>query len=110
MKFFLCRLIPPRPTFAQDMTDAEAMVMRDHVTYWTDLAERGTAIVFGPVADPKGAWGIGILEVEDETEVQSLTAHDPVIRAAIGATYETLPMLRAVIGRKRSGATSKGLS
>jgi uncharacterized protein len=102
MKFFLCRLIPPRPTFAQDMTDAEAMVMRDHVAYWTDLAELGTAIVFGPVADPKGAWGVVILEVEDEAAVQSLTANDPVIRAAIGATFENLPMPRAVIGRKRS--------
>ena len=45
MKYFLCRLIPPRPTFAQDMTDAEAKVMGDHVAYWTELAEKGTAIV-----------------------------------------------------------------
>jgi uncharacterized protein len=101
MKYFLCRLIPPRPTFAQDMTEAEAMVMRDHVSYWTELAGRGTAVVFGPVADPKGPWGIGILEVADEAEVQSLTANDPVIRAAIGARYEILPMPRAVMGKKR---------
>jgi uncharacterized protein YciI len=101
MKYFLTKLIPPRPTFAQDMTEAEAQVMRDHVAYWTDLAERGTAIVFGPVADPKGAWGVGILEVADEAEVQSLTANDPVMQAALGATYEILPMPRAVIGRKR---------
>lgn len=101
MKYFLCRLLPPRPTFAQDMTEAEAKVMRNHVAYWTALAERGTAIVFGPVADPQGAWGVGILEVEDEAEVQSLTTNDPVMRAALGATYEILPMPRAVIGRKR---------
>jgi uncharacterized protein YciI len=101
MLYFLCRLLPPRPTFAQDMTEAETKVMSDHVAYWTDLAERGTALVFGPVADPKGVWGVGILEVEDETEVQSLTKNDPVIRAAIGAAYEILPMPRAVIGRKR---------
>lgn len=75
--------------------------MGDHVVYWTGLAEKGTAIVFGPVADPKGVWGVGILEVEDEAEVQALTANDPVMRSALGATYEILPMLRVVIGRKR---------
>jgi uncharacterized protein YciI len=101
MQYFLCRLIPPRPSFAQDMTDAEAKVMGAHVAYWTDLAEKGTAIVFGPVADPKGVWGVGILEVEDEAEIQSLTSNDPVMQAGIGASYEILPMPRAVIGRKR---------
>ncbi len=101
MKFFLCRLIPPRPTFAQDMTEAEATVMRDHLSYWTHLAKRGTAIVFGPVADPKGLWGLGILVVADEAEVQSLTGNDPVIKSPIGARYEILPMPWAVIGRSR---------
>jgi uncharacterized protein len=101
MKYFLCRLLPPRPTFAQDMTETEAKVMRAHVAYWTDLAERGTAIVFGPVADPKGVWGVGILEVGDEAQVQSLTANDPVMLEKIGTTYEILPMPRTVIGRKR---------
>lgn len=101
MNYFLCRLIPPRPTFAQDMTEAEAKVMSDHAAYWTGLAERGKVIVFGPVADPKGVWGVGILEVEDETEAQTLTANDPVMKSAIGATYEILPMPSAVIGRKR---------
>ena len=76
--------------------------MGDHVAYWTDLADRGIAIVFGPVGDPDGVWGVGILEVEDEAELQSLLANDPVIKAALGAKYETLPMLRAVTGRKQA--------
>ncbi len=100
MKYFFCRLLPPRPTFAQDMTAAEARVMQEHGAYWTDLAEKGTAIVFGPVADPQGVWGLGILRVKDEAEAQSLTANDPVIKAAIGARYEILPMPRAVIGKE----------
>ncbi len=102
MKYFLCRLIPPRPTFPQDMTDAEAKVMSEHVAYWTELADKGTAVVFGPVADPQGVWGLGILEVEDEATVQSLTSNDPVMRSAIGASYEILPMPRAVVGKKRT--------
>jgi uncharacterized protein YciI len=101
VKYFLCRLLPARPTFAQDMDARAAEAMKRHVAYWADLAERGVVILFGPVADPKGGWGVGILEVEDETEAHALTSKDPAILAALGARYEILPMPRIVIGRKR---------
>ena|SRR5262245_50745864 len=102
MKYFLCRLLPPRPTFAQDMDAREAEAMKRHVAYWAELAEKGIAIVIGPVADPKGVWGVAILELEEDMDVQALTANDPAILAELGASYEILPMPRAVIGRKRS--------
>jgi uncharacterized protein len=38
MRYFFCKLTPPRPTFAADMTDAERQLMRQHVAYWSDLA------------------------------------------------------------------------
>jgi uncharacterized protein YciI len=101
MKYFFCRLIPPRPTFAQDMTPKEAEVMKDHAAYWSAMAGKGTAIVFGPVADPEGPWGLGVLAVEDEQEVYSLTSNDPAIVSGIGAEYKILPMPRVVIGEKR---------
>jgi hypothetical protein len=40
MKYCLCRLNPPRPSFAQNMTEVESKVMRDHLAYWADLADR----------------------------------------------------------------------
>jgi hypothetical protein len=43
--YFLCRLLPPRATFMQDMTAAEAEIMKRHGAYWTDLMQRGVAIV-----------------------------------------------------------------
>ena len=101
MKFFFCKLIPPRPTFAQDMTEKEAKVMEEHVAYWTSLAEKGNAIVFGPVADPEGAWGLGVLAVDEEQDVELLTSSDPVMRSAIGATYKIFSMPRVVIGKNR---------
>ena len=58
------------------------------------LAQLG---VFGPVGDPKGPWGLGIFEAESEADLQQLLAKDPAITAGIGARYETLPMLRAVL-------------
>ena len=50
------RLISPRPTFPMDMTESERKGHGEHVTYWTALRDKGIAIVFGPVLDPKGVW------------------------------------------------------
>jgi len=109
-KYFLCRLIPPRPTFAVDMTPNEAEAMQKHVAYWTELAGKGTAIAFGPVADPKGVWGMGILAVKDEAELQHLQDHDPAIRAGIGMNYEAYPMPRVIAGGNSAEVGSPVLS
>lgn len=93
---FFCRLLPPRPTFATDMTSEERAVMQAHAGYWTKLLHEGVAVAFGPVADPKGAWGAGILRVTDEAHVSALTAEDPAILSRRGFSYETLPMLSLV--------------
>jgi hypothetical protein len=34
--------------------------MPDHVAYWTELLNAGTAVAFGAVADPSEAWLISI--------------------------------------------------
>ena len=69
--------------------------MERHVAYWSEKATRGIAIVFGPVMDPKGVYGIGVYQVRDEAEMQALLEQDP----ANGLLhYEVLPMARAVVG------------
>jgi uncharacterized protein YndB with AHSA1/START domain len=98
-RFFLCRLIPPRPTFAYDMGAEERALMGQHSLYWRQHLETGTAIVFGPVADPAGPWGLGIVRAPDEAFVRELQAADPVISKGVGFHYETLPLLQAVVGR-----------
>ena len=94
--FFLCRLLAPRPTFAFDMTPDERAVMQEHGLYWRGMLAEGKAIVFGPVADPKGAWGLGVVRAADETEVRAMESKDPVIRSGRGFSYEVIPMLTAV--------------
>ncbi|HVJ13935.1 MAG TPA: YciI family protein [Polyangiaceae bacterium] len=96
-KFFVLRLLAPRPTFPMDMTADERVVMEQHVGYWRDLLKNGTAYVFGPVADPKGVWGLGVVRAADAAAVQELQSADPVIRAGLGFSYEILPMLQAVV-------------
>jgi uncharacterized protein YciI len=89
---FLCRLIAPRPSFTTEMTRTGAKAMADHVAYWTDLLAKGKVIAFGPVMDPKGPWGVGIVSVADATELRELQQHDPAIRAKIGLRYEAYEM------------------
>lgn len=95
-KFYLLKLIAPRPSFPGDMTPEEGRVMREHVGYWTEQLGKGTAIVFGPVADPAGVWGLCVLTAENDAEVERLKAGDPIIRAGLGFRMETYPMLQAV--------------
>ena len=76
-----------------DITDAERAIMFQHVNYWNKYLENGTMLVFDPVMDPKGGYGVGIIEVENEEQLQELIAKDP----ANGLnTYEVHPM-RAVM-------------
>jgi len=95
-KHFLIKLVSPRPTFPADMTPAERATMLEHVAYWTGKLADGSMIAFGPVADPGGVWGLGLLCVRDEAEVSALTAGDPVIRAGGGFRYDVLLMPRLV--------------
>lgn len=78
---FVYRLIPPRPTFASDMTDTEQAVMGQHAAYWTNFFEQGSVVVFGVVMDQAGAWGLAVVEAEDEDVVRALGADDPAVKA-----------------------------
>ena len=98
-RYFFTKLNPPRASFAQDMTDEERRLMGEHAMYWTALAEKGTALLFGPVGDPNGVYGILVTQVDSEAEIHSLTANDPVIRSGLNFTVETYPMLDIVRAR-----------
>jgi uncharacterized protein YndB with AHSA1/START domain len=95
-KYYFCRLVAPRPTFAGDMNAAEAEVMKSHAKYWRGMMAEGHAVVFGPVADPAGPWGLGIIAAADDAELARLRDADPAILSGRGFRYEVLPMIRAV--------------
>ena len=95
-KYFVYKLIPPRPTFHLDMTDQERTIMRQHSAYWRNLANKGVAVVFGPVADPHGGWGLAVVEAESEAQVAELGTQDPAVTSGM-ATYEFYAMPMAVL-------------
>lgn len=102
-RHFLIKLIPPRPSFALDMTNEEKQLMQQHVAYWTKLAETGVALLFGPVADPAGSYGIGIVAVEEERQVAALTANDPVTQSGRLFKHEAYAMPQVVVSKQLRG-------
>jgi len=90
------RLIPPRPTFDQDMTDAEREIMARHAQYWGEIAAGGRVVAYGPVRDNTGSWGLGVIEAGDEDEVRALVENDPAFTSGL-ARMEYGPMLVSII-------------
>jgi uncharacterized protein len=79
MTTFVIRLKAPRPSFALDMTDEEREIMGRHAAHWQRFVESGQMVVFGPVLDGTGSWGLGVVEAEDEEEIRAFAAEDPVV-------------------------------
>ena len=79
MSTFAFRLIAPRPTFAQDMTEGEREVMGRHAAHWQPYIDDGRMVVFGPVLDGTGSWGLGVVEADSEEELRAFAAEDPVV-------------------------------
>jgi uncharacterized protein YciI len=80
---YLFKLIPPRPTFPQDMTDEEKILMNEHGVYFQRQFDAGKLLLYGPVMAPEGAFGLGILEVADEVEARQFGENDPSVRAGL---------------------------
>jgi uncharacterized protein len=95
MPHFFFKLIAPRPTFAMDMSADEKAMMAEHAAYWQAKLDRGEVVVFGPVFDPKGPYGAGVVAAPDEAAARAFADADPAIRSKRGFVCEIYPM-RAV--------------
>ena len=97
MNYFFYKLIPPRPSFPRDMTEAEATIMQEHFAYWLGLMKDRQVVVVGPVLDPQGTYGIAVLEVEDESIAQNIASNDPAITSLAGFRFEVHSMIDAKV-------------
>ena len=91
MAHFFYRLNAPRPTFPEDMSDDEGAAMAEHVGYWQELMAGGSVVVFGPVADPAGAFGMAVVEADDVSHVAAIGDADPAVARGV-CTYDVLAM------------------
>jgi uncharacterized protein len=97
MTLFLFKLIPPRADFAQTMTADEQQAMAEHMEYWQQLLKDGRVVVYGPVADPEGVWGLGVLRASDRAEVLAIGERDPSVLAGVN-TFEVFEIMDGQTG------------
>lgn len=93
-QYYAVRLNPSRPDFAMTMTDEERAVMNAHIAYWQPHLASGVMVVYGPVMDPGGPYGLGVVCVDSEAQLKELLAADP---ASTINRYEYHAMM-AVVG------------
>ena len=99
MSTFVFRLKAPRPNFALDMTEEEREVMGRHAAYWQPYIQSGQMVIFGPVLDATGSWGLGVVESDDEDELREFAAGDPVVTTGT-ASIEVGKMLAGFVRGK----------
>lgn len=92
-QYFYLKLVPPRPDFAMTMSPEELEIMQQHVQYWQGYLQKGMVVVYGPVMDPAGVFGIAVVSVDDENELHEMMGNDPAVKVN---RYEYYPM-RAVV-------------
>jgi len=88
---FYFKLVPPRPSFAQDITAEESTLMDKHGAYFQQQFDAGKVLLYGPMMAPEGTFGVGILEVADEAEARQFAENDPSVRAGMNR-FEIYPM------------------
>lgn len=89
------KLMAPRPSFAFDMTPDEGEIMKAHSGYWRQKLASGEVIAFGPVNDPSGPFGLGVIRA-GASALKEFQDNDPAILSNRGFRYETYPMLSLV--------------
>jgi uncharacterized protein len=93
-KLFLFRLLPPRADFAQTLTPAEQEAMQQHQTYWRQLQSEGRVLVYGPVADPEGVWGMGVIRADGHENALAMGQKDPAVTTGV-CTFDVMEIMGA---------------
>ena len=53
--------------------------MGRHATYWQPYVDSGQMVIFGPVLDGTGSWGLGVIEADHEDELRAFAAGVPAV-------------------------------
>ncbi len=78
---FLYLIVPPRPTFVFDATEAEFAIMSTHQKYLAEACERALVIMAGPTLD--GVWGVTILNTSDLAVAEAFSRDDPAVSSGL---------------------------
>jgi uncharacterized protein YciI len=61
------------------MTSAEREIMDRHAAHWQPYIDSGQMVIFGPILDDSGSWGLGVVEADNEEELRAFAARDPAV-------------------------------
>ncbi len=79
---FLLKIEPTRAGFTlQNMTAEEARLATQHVQYLKSLLDSGKLSLAAQVFDPKGFWGMVIVNAPDLQTARTLLDGDPMVKA-----------------------------
>jgi uncharacterized protein len=101
MSTFVMRLQAPRPTFALDLTDDERAIMGRHAAHWQPYVDDGSMVVFGPILDDTGSYGLAVIEAADEAALRAHAAADPAVTT--GTAQVVVGKMLTGFVRPRSG-------
>ena len=90
-QYFFYKLVAPRASFHLDMNDDEKSAMAQHMQYWAALTEKRISVLYGPVFDPAGVWGLAVIEVNSEEGAREVGENDPAVSSGV-CKFELLPM------------------
>ena len=79
------------------MSPEEMQIMKEHGMYWRGALEQGKVIAFGVVADPGGAFGVGLAEFDDLEQARVFTDNDPTIKSGRGFSFDIMPMPMGIV-------------
>jgi len=99
---FLLRLEPTRPGFTlQNMSAEEARLASQHSSYLFSLLDSGKLNLAAQVFDPKGLWGLVIVNAPDVEAARALLEGDPGVKGKM-FRGEVLPV-RVVLEKPGAG-------
>jgi uncharacterized protein YciI len=100
---FLLRIEPTRAGFTlQNMTPDEGRLAAQHVQYLMSLSDSGKLTLAAQAFDPKGFWGIVIVNAPDRDAARALLDADPMVKANM-FRGEVIP-LRVVLEKPAEAA------
>ncbi len=77
--------------------------MGQHAAYCRGFYEGGKLLLYGPVFDPEGSFGLAVVQFDTEAELQQFMAEDPTVKAGLNRfTYAPMVLGGAQAARTQS--------
>lgn len=97
MAEYLCIYTPPRPTFADDASQAERSAVGEHFAYLRAACEAGRLVLAGRTTD-RPPMGLAVFEAETDEAAEAFVRGDPVVARGVFKA-EVRPYRVALMGR-----------